>query len=374
MRNFFLWIFSFIFIFFVPAGAVHAATSSIETLMTQDIGSLLNTPVTISSRTPQRLESVSAAVTVITAEDIERGGYTHVWDLLRKVPGVNVAQLSANTVGVSIRGFNDKYSNMVQVLQDGRSLFNPITQGVWWVDQPIFIEDIDRIEVMRGPGAVMYGYNAFNGVINIKTKPPSMTKGFQAVTTVGLGKDQQYYARVGDSAGNLDYRLSMQADSSQGLGDNDGKAYIDGRRLNAYNLRTDYSLAEGRDIEFLAGAKQGTRGLQPDLANTDGSLYTDYQMFRYNHRLDPDAGFTVQMSRTLWDLDIFKVNPSGHDVVYRQYDLEAQYDFKPLENHTIVWGGNYRWNEGRDNYLVDPYRYYHDVISRGFLQDTMNVT
>ncbi len=374
MRTFCAGIFLFFMGLAVLSRPAHAEMSSIETLMMQDITSLLNTPVTISSRTPEKLEAVPAAVTVITAEDIERSGYIHVWDLLRKVPGVNVVQLSANTVGVSIRGFNDKYSNMVQVLQDGRSIFNPISQGVWWVDQPIFLEDIERIEVMRGPNSVMYGYNSFNGVINIKTKPPSMTKGFAAVTTVGMGKDQQYYTRLGDAAGKLDYRVSMQADRSQGFGDNGGKQYIDGSRLNAYNIRTDYHLAEGRDIEILAGAKQGTRGLQPDAANTDGVLDMDYEMLRYNHRLDPDSGFNVQLSRTLWNVDLLKELASRHDVAYRQYDLEFQHDFKPLQNHTIVWGGNYRWNEGRDNYLVDPNRYYHDVILRSFVQDTMDLT
>ncbi len=359
---------------FSSAGYLHAAPSGIEALMQEDITRLLDTPVTISSRIPEKLESVPAAVTVISAEDIERSGYTQVWDLLRKVPGVNVAQLSANTVGVSIRGFNDKYSNMVQVLQDGRSIFNPITQGVWWIDQPIFLEDIERIEVMRGPNAVMYGYNSFNGVINIKTKPPSMTKGFKAVTTVGLGKDQQYYSRVGDSVGKLDYRLSVQADRSQGFGGDDGKQYIDGSRLNACNIRTTYHLAEGRDIEWLAGSKTGTRGLEPDVANTAGATDMDYQMFKYNHRPDPDAGFNVQMSRTFWNIDLFKVKPSVHDVAYRQYDLEFQHDFKPLYNHKIVWGGGYRWNEGRDNYFVDPSRDYRDVILRGFLQDSMDVT
>jgi iron complex outermembrane receptor protein len=114
---------------------------------------------------------------VISQEDIRRSGATNIPDLLRMVPGIHVAQLDANIWAISIRGFTDRYGDKVLVLIDGRSVYTPLTSGVNWDQQDVPLEDIDRIEVIRGPGGTVWGANAVNGVINIITKSAKATQG-----------------------------------------------------------------------------------------------------------------------------------------------------------------------------------------------------
>ena len=138
---------------------------------------LMNIKVTIVSKKEQKLSHVAAAVFVITHEDIRRSGARNLPDLLRIVPGMNAAQVDANIWAVSARGFNDIYANKLLVMIDGRSVYDPAFGGVLWDLQDVPVEDIERIEVIRGPGATIWGANAMNGVINIITKRAKATQG-----------------------------------------------------------------------------------------------------------------------------------------------------------------------------------------------------
>src|SRR6185295_16777427 len=153
--------------FCIPS-AVHAQ-GQVPDLRTASIEELLNIEITSASRKEQRAADVAAAVFVITHDDIRRSGMTTVPDLLRLAPGVDVAQINANKWAVSVRGFNQLYANKLLVLVDGRSVYNRIFSGVFWDAQNLMLDDVDRIEVIRGPGAAMWGANAVNGVINIVT-------------------------------------------------------------------------------------------------------------------------------------------------------------------------------------------------------------
>src|SRR5471030_2740609 len=141
------------------------------------IEDLMNIEITSASRKEQRAGDVAAAVFVITQDDIRRSGMTTIPDLLRLAPGVDVAQINSNKWAVSVRGFNALYANKLLVLIDGRSIYNRIFSGVLWDTEDLMIDDIDRIEVIRGPGAAMWGANAVNGVINIITKATADTQG-----------------------------------------------------------------------------------------------------------------------------------------------------------------------------------------------------
>jgi len=138
---------------------------------------LMDMKVTSVSRKPERLSRTAAAIFTITQEDIRRSGATNIPDLLRMVPGVDVAQVSENAWAVTVRGFNNRYANQLLVLVDGRSVYSTEFSGVFWDDVDLPLEDIDRIEVIRGPGASVWGANAVNGVINIVTKSSKLTKG-----------------------------------------------------------------------------------------------------------------------------------------------------------------------------------------------------
>src|SRR5713226_3582789 len=152
-------------------------SSSPRDLTQASLEDLMSIQVTSVSKKEQKLSKAGAAVYVITREDIRRSGATNIPDLLRMAPGVDVAQIDSNAWAISIRGFNTRYSNKVLVLVDGRSVYAPSFSGVYWDQQAVPLEDIERIEVIRGPGAAVWGANAVNGVVNIITKSSKATKG-----------------------------------------------------------------------------------------------------------------------------------------------------------------------------------------------------
>src|SRR5262249_244510 len=140
------------------------------------LSSLGNIQVTSVSKAPERQFDAAAAIHVITSDDIKRSGATSIPDLLRSVPGIQVAQIDSNKWAVTARGFNRQFSNKLLVLVDGRTVYTPLFSGVFWDAQDMILEDIDRIEIIRGPGAALWGSNAVNGVINIITKSAEQTQ------------------------------------------------------------------------------------------------------------------------------------------------------------------------------------------------------
>src|ERR1700735_4114405 len=171
-------------------------------LTDQSLEDLMNVQITSVSKKEQKLSQVAAAVFVISQEDIRRSGATKIPDLLRMVPGLDVAQINANTWAVSARGFNLQFANKLLVLIDGRAVYTPLFGGVNWDTLDVPLEDIDRIEVIRGPGGAVWGANAVNGVINIITKKAAGTRG--ALVVAGGGNtDQEFgtaqYGGAGDN-------------------------------------------------------------------------------------------------------------------------------------------------------------------------------
>src|SRR5471030_2308851 len=155
---------------------------------------LLNVEVTSVSKKEQRLSRTAAAVFVIGHEDIRRSGAQNLPDVLRMAPGVEVAQIDANSWAITIRGFDSRFSNKVLVLVDGRSVYNTGFSGVYWDHLDMPLEDIERIEVIRGPGATVWGANAVNGVIDIITKSSKATQGGLASASVSSDPDSGYAA------------------------------------------------------------------------------------------------------------------------------------------------------------------------------------
>src|SRR5450432_1708880 len=178
-------------------GLVTLAARSQTGLGDASLEQLLNVEVTSVSKKEQKLSQTAAAVFVISQEDIRRSGAVLLPDLLRMVPGIQVAQIDANAWAITIRGFNSRYSNKVLVLVDGRSVYTPSFSGVYWDQLDMPLEDIERIEVIRGPGATMWGANAVNGVINIITKSSQATQGGLASAAVGTDADSRGMVRYG---------------------------------------------------------------------------------------------------------------------------------------------------------------------------------
>jgi iron complex outermembrane receptor protein len=155
---------------------------------------LMNVEVTSVSKKEQKLSRVAAAIFVISKEDIRRSGATNIPGVLRMVPGLDVAQINANTWAISARGLNEQFSDKLLVMIDGRSVYTPTFGGVYWDALDVPLEDIERIEVVRGPGGTVWGANAVNGVINVITRTASETRG--GLVVAGAGNLSEEFATV----------------------------------------------------------------------------------------------------------------------------------------------------------------------------------
>lgn len=165
---------------------------------------LMNMEITSASRGPERLFDTPAAISVITSEDLQRSGVICIAEALRQVPGVEVARLNAHDWAISVRGFHSAFPNKLLVMMDSRTVYSPLFSGTFWDVQDAILEDIDRIEVIRGPGATLWGANAVNGVINVITKSAKDTQGL--LVSGGVGTEERLF-------GNVRYGVSLKEDT-----------------------------------------------------------------------------------------------------------------------------------------------------------------
>src|SRR5437764_8040512 len=185
--------------------SVSAQNQGVPDISRMSIEELMNVEVTSVAKRPQRVADAAAAVFVLTQEDIRRSGAASIPEALRMVPGLQVARIDENKWAIGSRGFNGRFDNKLLVLIDGRSVYTPLFSGVYWNVQDVLLEDIDRIEVIRGPGATLWGANAVNGVINIITKKAKDTQ--KTVVTAGGGTEERGIGgvRYGNKIGNNTY-------------------------------------------------------------------------------------------------------------------------------------------------------------------------
>src|SRR3989475_6178926 len=189
----------------VSSAYAQQQTAKLSAMSLED---LLNIEVTSVSKTQQKLSQTASAIYVITQEGIQRSGATNIPDLLRMVPGIDVAQINANTWAISARGFNKRYANSLVVFLDGRPIYLPSFGGVYWDVLDLPLEDIDRIEVIRGPGGSIWGANAVNGVINIITRNSKDSQGVLAYAGAGnVDRGMGGFRYGGNFGRNLTYRV-----------------------------------------------------------------------------------------------------------------------------------------------------------------------
>src|SRR5688572_19732326 len=185
-----------------------ASPESAQSLKNLSVEDLLNVEVTSVSRTEETLRTAAAALTIVSSDAIERSGATSLPEALRSVPGLYVARQNSNVWAVSARGFSSVSSEKLLVLTDTRSIYTPLFAGVLWDAQDYLLEDLDRIEVIRGPGAALWGANAVNGVINITTKSARATHGTYLEAGAGTFDRTRIAARHGgETAGGVHYRV-----------------------------------------------------------------------------------------------------------------------------------------------------------------------
>jgi iron complex outermembrane recepter protein len=219
---------------------------------------LMNMRVTSVSKREQPISKAGAAIFVITQDDIRRSGAISLPDLLRMVPGVNVARMDSNSWAIGIRGFNDLYADKVLVLIDGRSVYNPLFSGVYWDAQDLVLEDIERIEVIRGPGGTIWGANAMNGVINVITKSSKDTQGGLVTAGSGSRETAEGVAQYGGTIGSKgSYRVFGKYFNIDDAAFPDGSHAADGWNGLHGGFRSDWDLS-ARDTMTVQGDVQRT--------------------------------------------------------------------------------------------------------------------
>src|SRR6267378_3617453 len=228
----------------VSAGWAHAADGDHNgqvPLMNLSLEQLGEIEVTAASKEPEQVWRTPAAIYVLTQEDIRRSGATSIPEVLRLVPGVEIAQINSSVWAVGIRGFGSGFSKSVLVLIDGRSVYTPLFAGVEWNIQNLLLQDIERIEVIRGPGGTIWGSNAVNGVINIITKNAKDTHGGLASSRAGNSDLGAGGVRHGGRHGNnLDYRAYAMG-FGRGHEFLSGQRQFDDWRMGQAGFRTDWA-------------------------------------------------------------------------------------------------------------------------------------
>jgi iron complex outermembrane receptor protein len=312
------------------------------------IENLMNMEVTSVSKKEQPVLRTAAAVFVLTQEDIRRSGMTTLPDVLRLVPGLDVAQIDADNWAVSSRGFNGRFANKLLVLIDGRGLYSPEFAGVFWQAQDLMLEDIDRIEVIRGPGATLWGANAVTGVINILTKKARDTQG--GLLTVGGGMQERGFtgARFGISNGdNLAYRFygnyfdrgEFQNASGGGAGD-DWDGLRSGFRVDSQPNSKDSLSFEGDIYRDAANSQAHVATFTPPFNTTPLTQTTSLGgdlLGRWTHTYSPRSDFSLQMYYDGISRDDVTVN-----AVIHLFDIDFQDHFAFGARHDFIWGGGFR--------------------------------
>ena len=356
-------------------------TGSITELKKLSMEQLTDVEVTSVSRTAERLGGAAAAVTVVTNEDIRRSGATTVPGALRLVPGIHVAGQTANTWAVSSRGFSSVNSEKLLVLSDTRSIYTPLFSGVAWDVQDYLMQDIDRIEVIRGPGATLWGSNAVNGVINITTKSAKETQGLYAETTVGTEEraaaGARYGGRIGERAYYRVFGTYVNRDSS----------FIppgptaDDWQLGHMGARTDWESGTGDSLTIQGDVYRGDIGrVAPSVTiigrgGPTGALEVGVSggnvlgHFRRRRSDTSDIELRVYYDRTHRD------DPSFVDDLHT-FDAEFQHRIELGGNHEVTWALNDRFmanrNMGKGLFSLEPPSS-HDNLVGGFVQDQVRI-
>ncbi len=327
---------------------------------------------------------------MVTQEDIRRSGAVNIMEALRIVPGVQVSKINQNRYAISIRGFNRRLgSDKLLVLMDGRTLYSPSAAGVFWLGQDTVLEDIDRIEVIRGPGASLWGSNAVAGVINISTKSSHDTKG--ALISGGIGSEERGFTSLrygGPISEGLDFRVYGKYRSRDGGENPNGTDGIDDKEIAQGGFRADWEIDKGTDVTF-----------QGDIYNADAGLDFLSRFVSLTQGSTPFQGITTQkggnflsrISKTFSDESKLKAqvyydrlereSSVPFDNVVDQFDFEIQHDFKIKERNRVSWGANYRlsnFNFTNTNIITFPNDvthlygvFVHDEIT--LIQDFWNI-
>jgi len=324
-----------------------------ESLLDLSLEELMNMEVTSASKTAQKLSQTAAAVFVITHDDIRRSGATSIPEALRMAPGIEVARIDSNKWAVTARGFNRRFANKLLVLMDGRTLYTPLFSGVFWEFQDTALEDIDRIEIIRGPGATLWGANAVNGIINIITKKSQDTHGGLASIVAGTEDRGLATLRYGGSLGeHADYRVFTKATDRGTQKNSSGADAHDDWRNERVGMRVDAQTTPRDTITLQGEAFDGTMGETltypttttpySQTVNQDNTVSSYYGLSKWSRKLAENS----QLNMQVYVDHAERENPSifGHDE-RDIYDFDFSHVYHLSTQQEVVWGAGKRWTQ-----------------------------
>lgn len=361
------------------AGLFTASYSLANDIFDLSIEQLMEVKIHSVSKKHEPIAHTAAAAYVLTGEDIQRAGVTTIADALRMVPGVQVARVDSNSWAISIRGFNSALANKLLVLVDGRSIYNPVFGGTLWEAHDLMLEDIERIEVIRGPGGTIWGANAVNGVINILTKNSRDTQGTLASALYGNEEQGTVNVRHGGRLeNNGSYRIyakRLQRDASRKRNGDDTFDNWDGFRTG---FRTDWA-----DTFTLQGDAYRTNAeqLRVDYSLTPPYMPVKQQMIHYEGAHLLGRWTDVQPDNSQFSLQAY-IDWAKRDEPFNfiddriTYDLDAQYNFAPYHIHEFIVGGGLRFlsddKQGNRNVSFSPQKS-RDELYNFFIQDKITL-
>jgi len=339
----------------LASGTVAQNSRNVPDVTAMSMEDLMNLQVTSVSKRTQKVADAAAAIFVITQEDIRRSGATSIPEALRLVPGLEVARIDQNKWAIGSRGFNGRFDNKLLVLIDGRSVYTPLFSGVYWNVEDVMLEDVDRIEVIRGPGATLWGANAVDGVINVITRKAKATQ--SAVVTAGGGTEERaaggvrYGGKLGDNTYYRAYTKYFDWGPSvypSGMTAHDGWDSLRG------GFRADWTPA-GANSLTLQGDVYRTRfdetlttaSLSAPYSNTfsnDGQYTGGNILGRWNHTSERSS-MSLQMyydNTTISDHSLF----GDHQNIL---DIDFQHGFHVGDSQQFVWGLGYRSIHDKNN-------------------------
>ena len=324
-----------------------------ESVLNLPLEDLLRTEISSASRKVQQVQDVAAAVFVISREDIERSGARTIPEALRLAPGVEVARISNNRWAVSVRGFNGRFANKLLVLKDGRSVYSPLYSGVMWEAEDVILGDIERIEVMRGPGAAMWGSNAVNGVINIISRhaADTYTEGSEAIASTATDEAGALTVRHGIKVGNGHLRISAKGFELSPAKTSRSEQGNDGWTAGRMGLRGDWSAPEGGRWMLVGETYQSRSGDRFDLTRygTAPPLLDILQKKSGSNLLLRREQPMADGGQMDWQVSV-ETSVLNEQTLIREERQSVAGEFQrrtPFAAHELIWGASYRTSRDR---------------------------
>ncbi|MBV8379167.1 MAG: TonB-dependent receptor [Paucibacter sp.] len=338
------------------AAAVAHGQPGHKDLSDMSLEELGNIEITSASKRPEPLSDAPASIYVISADDIRRSGATTLPEALRLAPNLQVAQVYANGYAISARGFNSSSANKLLVLIDGRSVYTPLFGGVFWDVQDVVLGDVERIEVISGPGGTLWGVNAVNGVINVITRAAAQTRG-TALTAAAGNDGAMASARQGLALGDGSVRLYAKRTQFEHTQTAGGADVDDASQFTQVGFRGDWQVAADK-LTVQGDAYRGRHG-QPEpgsisisgvaLALGDITTSGANLLAHWDRILDDGASVSVQ---AYYDRTQRTVPPTFAETLDLA-DLQFQHSFRAFASHDVVWGAELR--QGQDRLVNSVY-------------------